>query len=48
MLEKTIFFRGKWANYMHDYSVNKIREVLSFELGKEIEKDYFRLVSSVE
>ena len=33
---------------MHDYSVNKIREVLGFELGKEIEKDYFRLVSSVE
>ena len=33
---------------MHDYSVNKIREVLNFELGKEIEKDYFRLVSSVE
>ena len=33
---------------MHDYSVNKIREVLRFELGKEIEKDYFRLVSSVE
>ena len=29
-------------------SVNRTREVLSFELGKEIEKDVFRLVASVE
>ena len=49
MREKTeVVFRGKWANYMHDYDVNRIREVVSFELGKEIEKDDFRRVSSVE
>ena len=49
MREKTeVVFRGKWANYMHDYNVNKIREMVSFELGKEIEKDDFRRVSSVE
>ena len=49
MREKTeVVFRGKWANYMHNYNVNKIREMVSFELGKEIEKDDFRLVSSVE
>ena len=49
MREKTeVVFRGKWANYMHDYNVNKVREVVSFELGKEIEKDDFRRVSSVE
>ena len=27
--------------------VNRIREMVSFELGKEIEKDVFRLVTSV-
>ena len=49
MREKTeVVFRGKWANYMHNYNVNKIREMVSFELGKEIEKDDFRRVSSVE
>ena len=49
MREKTeVVFRGEWANYMHDYNVNRIREVVSFELGKEIQKDVFRLVSSVE
>ena len=49
MHEKTeVFFRGKWANYMHYYNVNRIREVVSFELGKEIQKDVFCLVSSVE
>ena len=32
---------------MHNYNVNKIREMVSFELGKEIEKDCFRLVTSV-
>ena len=49
MHEKTeVVFRGKWANYMHDCNVNRIREMVSFELGKEIEKDDFRLVSSVE
>ena len=49
MRERTeVVFRGKWANYMHDYNVNKIREMASFELGKEIEKDDFRRVSSVE
>ena len=49
MREKTeVVFRGKWANYMHYYNVNRIREVVSFELGKEIEKDVFCLVSSVE
>ena len=42
MREKTeVVFRGKWANYMHDYNVNRIREVVSFELGKEIQKDVF-------
>ena len=29
-------------------SVNRTREVLSFELGKEIEKDVFRLVTNME
>ena len=29
-------------------SVNRTREVVSSELGKEIEKDVFRLVASVE
>ena len=49
MREKTeVVFRGKWANYMHDYNVNRIREVVSFELGKEIQKDVFCLVSSME
>ena len=49
MREKTeVVFRGKWANYMHDYNVNKIGEVVSSELGKEIQKDVFCLVSSVE
>ena len=49
MREKTeVVFRGEWANYMHDYNVNRIREMVSFELGKEIEKDVFCLVSSVE
>ena len=33
---------------MYNYNVNKIREMVSFELGKEIEKDVFRRVSSVE
>ena len=48
MREKTeVVFRGKWANYMHDYSVNKIREMVSFELGKEIEKVVFCLFTSV-
>ena len=28
--------------------VNRIREMVSFELGEEIEKDAFRLVTSVE
>ena len=28
-------------------SVNRTREVLSFEFGKEIEKDVFRFVTSV-
>ena len=28
--------------------VNRIREMASFELGKEIKKDIFRLVTSVE
>ena len=27
--------------------VNRIRDMVSFELGKEIEKDVFRLVTSV-
>ena len=27
--------------------VNRIREMVSFELGKEKEKDFFRLVTSV-
>ena len=27
--------------------INRIREMVSFELGKEIEKDVFRLVTSV-
>ena len=27
--------------------VNRLREMVSFELGKEIEKDVFRLVTSV-
>ena len=27
--------------------VNRIREMVSFELGKEIKKDVFRLVTSV-
>ena len=27
--------------------VNRIREMVSFELGKEIEKEVFRLVTSV-
>ena len=27
--------------------VNTLREMISFELGKEIEKDVFRLVTSV-
>ena len=49
MREKTeVVFWGKLANYMHDYNVNRIREVVSFELGKEIQKDVFLLVSSVE
>ena len=49
MHEKTeVVFRGKWVNYMHYYNVNRIREVVSFELGKEIQKDVFCLVSSVE
>ena len=26
---------------MYNYNVNKIREMVSFELGKEIEKDVF-------
>ena len=44
MREKTeVVFRGKWANYMHNYNVNKIREMVSFELGKEIEKVCFVL-----
>ena len=48
MREKTeVVFRGEWANYMYNYNVNKIREMVSFELGKEIEKDCFRRVSSV-
>ena len=29
-------------------SVNRTREVLSFELGKEVEKDVFRLVTNME
>ena len=29
-------------------SVNRTREVLSFELGKEIEEDVFRLVTNME
>ena len=33
---------------MHNYNVNKISEMVSFELGKDIEKDDFRCVSSVE
>ena len=49
MREKTeVVFLGKWVNYMHEYNVNRIREVVSFELGKEIEKDVFCFVSSVE
>ena len=49
MHERTeLVFWGKLAKYMHDYNVNGIREVVSFELGKEIEKDVFCLVSSVE
>ena len=42
MRERTeVVFRGEWANYMHDYNVNRIREVVSFELSKEIQKDVF-------
>ena len=42
MREKTeVVFRGKWANYMHEYNVNRIREMVSSELGKEIQKDVF-------
>ena len=49
MREKTeVVFWGKLAKYMHDYNVNRIREVVSFELSKEIQKDVFCLVSSVE
>ena len=27
--------------FIHEYGVNKIREMVRFELGKEIEKDAF-------
>ena len=29
------------------YFVNKMRQMVSFEIGNEIEKDVFRLVTSV-
>ena len=43
-MEKAFSYRYR-RMYM---SVNRTREVVSSELGKEIEKDVFRLVASVE
>ena len=31
--------------FIHEYGVNKIREMVRFELGKEIEKDAFFVLS---
>ena len=35
------------TNFKNKRAVNRIREMVSFKLGKEIEKDVFHLVTSV-
>ena len=43
-----VLHAAKISNVNSVMFVNRIREMVSFELGKEIEKDAFRLVTSVE